>query len=60
MSSGFQCSYCGEWNASEVDESAGASQQYVEDCQVRCQPNILTVRFDRTQDEFVIRAQREN
>jgi hypothetical protein len=60
MASGFQCSYCGEWNVSEVDESAGMAQQYVEDCQVCCQPNVLTVQFDRTQEEFVVRAQREN
>jgi hypothetical protein len=60
MASGFQCSYCGEWNVSEVDESAGMAQQYVEDCQVCCQPNVLRVQFDRTQEEFVVRAQREN
>ena len=60
MASGFQCSYCGEWNVSEVNESAGMAQQYVEDCQVCCQPNVLTVQFDRTQEEFVVRAQREN
>ena len=60
MASGFQCSYCDEWNVSEVNESAGMAQQYVEDCQVCCQPNVLTVQFDRTQEEFVVRAQREN
>jgi hypothetical protein len=60
MASGFQCSYCGEWNVSEVDESAGMMQHYVEDCQVCCQPNVLAVQFDRTREEFVIRAQREN
>jgi hypothetical protein len=60
MPSGFQCSYCGEWNVSAVDESAGTSQQYVEDCQVCCQPNVLTVTFDRAQEEFVIQAHREN
>jgi hypothetical protein len=43
-----------------VDESAGTSQQYVEDCQVCCQPNVLTVTFDRAQEEFVIQAHREN
>ena len=60
MASGFQCDYCGEWNVSEVDESAGMAQQYVEDCQVCCQPNVLTVQFNRAQDEFVICAEREN
>ena len=32
------CPYCGEDNAIIIDESAGASQQYVEDCQVCCRP----------------------
>jgi len=60
MATGFQCNYCGEWNNCEVDESAGTSQQYVEDCQVCCQPNVLSVQFDRAQEEFVIQAHREN
>jgi hypothetical protein len=60
MSSGFQCSYCGEWNDTAIDESAGTSQRYVEDCQICCQPNVLVVRFDRREGEFTIRALRES
>ena len=60
MQSGFQCSYCGEWNQAEVDESAGSPQSYVEDCQVCCQPNLLVVRFDALDEPFVIRAERES
>jgi hypothetical protein len=59
MSSGFQCAYCGEWNVTEIDESAGSVQRYVEDCQVCCQPNVLKVSFDRREDRFMIRAERE-
>jgi hypothetical protein len=43
---GFQCAGCGEWVETSVDESAGSKQQYVEDCQVCCQPNVLTVRAE--------------
>jgi Cysteine-rich CPXCG len=32
------CPYCGQENTIIIDESAGAAQQYVEDCQVCCQP----------------------
>jgi len=32
------CPYCGEENVIVVDESAGEAQEYVEDCQVCCQP----------------------
>lgn len=60
MPSGFQCAYCGEWNVTEVDESAGNLQRYVEDCQVCCQPNVLHVRFDRQEESFTIRTERES
>jgi hypothetical protein len=40
------------WIETAVDESAGSKQQYVEDCQVCCQPNVLTVRRDGSAREF--------
>jgi hypothetical protein len=43
METGFQCAGCGEWNAAVVDASAGRRQRYVEDCQVCCRPNVLTL-----------------
>ena len=43
---GFQCAACGEWNETSVDASAGRRQQYVEDCQVCCKPNLLRVEYD--------------
>jgi hypothetical protein len=43
-----------------VDESAGSKQQYVEDCQVCCQPNVLTVRWDGSAQEFTITAELES
>jgi len=59
METGFQCAGCGEWNQTTVDESAGRSQSYVEDCQVCCKPNILDIRYDPDEQEFVITAQLE-
>ena len=59
MLSGFQCASCGEWNDTSVDESGGRSQQYVEDCQVCCKPNLLQVSFDADAEEFVIHAELE-
>ena len=59
MESGFQCAGCGEWNATAVDESAGSTQSYIEDCQVCCKPNLLQVDYDRDSGEFVIRAELE-
>lgn len=41
------CPYCGEGNTIVVDESAGESQEYVEDCQVCCQPWQVRVTLDQ-------------
>lgn len=57
---GFQCAGCGEWNETFVDESGGSRQQYVEDCQVCCKPNVLTICWDSAAGEFVIEAQLES
>jgi len=57
---GFQCAGCGEWNEIVVDESASGRQRYVEDCQVRCKPNLLTVAWDRYAQEYVIAAELES
>jgi hypothetical protein len=55
----FQCAGCGQWNQTAVDESAGRNQCYTEDCQVCCKPNLLRVRYDRLEQEFVISADLE-
>jgi len=54
---GFQCAGCGEWNETVVDESGGKRQLYVEDCQVCCKPNVLTVHW--TGEEFLMQAELE-
>lgn len=40
-----QCPYCGEKITLVIDCSAGP-QQYIEDCQVCCQPMIVRVTID--------------
>jgi hypothetical protein len=60
MISGFQCAGCGEWNETSVDESAGSSQSYVEDCQVCCKPNLLRISYYPSAGEFIISAQLED
>ena len=59
MIAGFQCAGCGEWNQTEVDETAGTRQRYVEDCQVCCKPNELHLRWDPDAAEFAIDAELE-
>lgn len=43
----YICPHCGESIQIVVDASAGAEQDYVEDCPVCCNPNTLRVIFDR-------------
>ena len=59
MTAGFQCAGCGEWNETLVDSSAGNRQSYVEDCQVCCKPNLLSVTWDMSAGEYTISAELE-
>ena len=40
------CPYCGEANDIALDPGSGASQEYVEDCQVCCRPWRVRVTYD--------------
>jgi hypothetical protein len=56
VSTGFQCAGCGEWNEITVDSAGARRQMYVEDCQVCCRPNLLTIEYDRDMEEFSVSA----
>ena len=40
------CPYCGEQVEIALDPGSGPAQEYVEDCQVCCQPWRVTVTYD--------------
>ena len=42
---GYVCPTCGEHIVIPLDQSAGADQQYVEDCPVCCNPNVVHVEY---------------
>ena len=44
-SANVACPYCGEITAIGVDPGGGSSQEYVEDCEVCCNPWQIFVRF---------------
>jgi hypothetical protein len=46
LSTSVTCPYCGEEIDLAIDPGGGAVQQYVEDCEVCCQPMQVTVRWD--------------
>lgn len=52
----YRCAYCGEINHTFVDPSQGNTQKYIEDCQVCCRPNELSVSYDQFNKEFIIQS----
>jgi len=42
----YVCPTCGEQIVIPLDRSQGEEQQYVEDCPVCCNPNVIRVEFD--------------
>ena len=56
----YVCAYCGETNSTTVDVSAGSWQEYIEDCQVCCRPNLLHIELDPQTEEIAVHAEREN
>lgn len=59
METTFICAFCGEENDLLIDLSAGTIQRYVEDCQVCCRPNLLTIQIGDG-DAVVVHADRES
>ena len=49
----YICSSCGEQIVVPIDISAGAEQEYVEDCPVCCHPNLICVHVDSDGDARV-------
>ncbi|HXT14147.1 MAG TPA: CPXCG motif-containing cysteine-rich protein [Gemmatimonadaceae bacterium] len=45
VSGSVVCPYCGETNEVALDPGSGESQEYVEDCQVCCQPWRVSVVY---------------
>lgn len=43
---GYICNSCGEEIVVPLDVSQGQRQEYVEDCPVCCNPNVIFVEFD--------------
>ena len=46
----YLCDACGEEIVIPLDLSAGAIQQYVEDCPVCCRPNVVHVEIEENGD----------
>jgi hypothetical protein len=54
------CPYCGESFETAVDGSAGEQQEYVEDCQICCQPILFTVSIGANGELLAYEIREEN
>ena len=55
----IDCPYCGERFVTLVDPSMD-DQEYIEDCQVCCQPIVFEVRLDTISGEPTVSVRRDN
>ena len=46
LDASVECPYCGAAVEITLDPGSGSSQDYVEDCEVCCQPWQVVVRYD--------------
>lgn len=60
MDTFFTCAYCFESNSIFADPSGGDTQRYVEDCQVCCQPNQLSLYWDDATSEYIVDSEPES
>jgi hypothetical protein len=49
----YVCGSCGEEIVIPIDPSAGAHQEYIEDCPVCCRANVIHVEIDEEGDARV-------
>jgi len=54
----YICDACGEEIVIPIDPTAGASQEYVEDCPVCCRASVIRVEIDED-GEVQVRAEAE-
>ncbi len=57
LEASYICDSCGEEIVVPIDQSAGATQEYVEDCPVCCRANVIHVKIDN--DEAAVWAKAE-
>ncbi len=56
----YMCAYCGQENVIPLDPDGGQKQEYIEDCQTCCRPNVIRVTFSANADDAQVDAEQEN
>ena len=60
MDTVFTCAFCFEPNSIFVDPDGGETQRYVEDCQVCCRPNRLSICWDDLDERYAADSEPES
>lgn len=60
IDSSYVCQFCGRTVEITVDPSAGRTQEFVEDCEMCCRPNVLMITIDPDGSGATIDSRREN
>jgi hypothetical protein len=47
------CQYCGEENEIWVDLTVLENQDFIEDCEVCCRPNIILIKHDKEDEDYI-------
>jgi hypothetical protein len=55
----YQCAFCGRDNETLVDPTVGSKQSYTEDCEICCNPNLLTIIISSKSEASVSAEQDE-
>lgn len=56
----YPCAECGETNRTMLDPGGGLHQEYTEDCEVCCRPNLLRIMIDPQTRAVSIEAELED
>jgi hypothetical protein len=56
----YLCACCGEENDIFLDPAGGDLQEFVEDCQICCEPNVINARFNYYSREYDLEVHSEN
>jgi hypothetical protein len=52
----YVCAYCLQINTIMVDITEGVEQEYIEDCQICCRPNALSIIVDEESETATVEA----
>lgn len=56
----YICQWCGRNVEISIDPAGGRTQEWIEDCEMCCRPNVLNITVGTDGRDVIIDAKREN